>query len=337
MKVTFTSLKDVASFASTIIDDRKKNGLYKDLKDFLVRMSYVQKFNKKVLKSFIYSGVFDEYEGTRQDKLDQFEDMADYVKKLKDYRKKLNDGKVHKKLVEPEFNFTVYNHEMPAFDKILKEKEYSGMYITGGPVDEFKAIIDAHKVTPLDNIFSVIDDENDIEKKAIKGQLKIAGVIEDVKIKTSNKGNSFRTFNLEDETHTINCVYFGKRDNKGKDLQLELIQDDNPVILEGEVRIDDFGVTFTVKNIISLHNEMEGKKRMKGIIKVKVTDDREKDLKRIGYQLKNIHYLEGDMDVVVVYNGKEKVFRPKVALTSELSQELKKIVGDNNVEIEYIK
>ncbi|MCX4384159.1 MAG: DNA polymerase III subunit alpha, partial [Parabacteroides distasonis] len=48
-----------------ILEERKKHGLFKNLKDFIERMS-VKELNKKTIENFIKSGTFDSLPGTRK-------------------------------------------------------------------------------------------------------------------------------------------------------------------------------------------------------------------------------------------------------------------------------
>jgi DNA polymerase-3 subunit alpha len=84
-------------------------------------------------------------------------------------------------------------------EKLKKEKEVTGIYISGHPLDDYRLEIQTFTNASL----------NDIEK--VKGRdLKIAGIVTNTETKFSKNGNQYCRFTLEDFTGTYNFTLFGK-------------------------------------------------------------------------------------------------------------------------------
>ena len=284
------SIKGVASGAETIIAERE-NGDFISLEDFLKRMSQIPGFSiGRVCEALIYSGVFDVFGFTRLDLINQLTKITDFVKKYKTYRERLVDGKKHRVLVEPTLELEKTDKEFTHSVMCLKEKQYSGMYISGNPLDEYADIIK-------------------------KNRKAYAGVLEDYKEKISRKGTSFYslTFVIGDET--ISGVLF----------QDKLpVEKGEPVLIEGRMKEDDFGKNITVNNILSLKEIREAEQYLNDDIILYVEPDTvsSKELLEVLADAP-----EGKRTVYVNYLGKEFKLKEKIYLTVPLYKELKNRVS----------
>lgn len=247
------ALRNVGKMALPIISERNKNGLFKNLEEFIDRL--LSDINKKVLESLIYSGALDCFEGTRKSKITNVPEILDFIKNVK-------------KGQFPEIPFT-----LPVIDKIYihlksinfeptdeydkkylldKEYEYAGMFISGHPLDDYDDLL---KISGCLNISLIIPEENDDEFEEINtkeihsdydGQkVSIAGIIRDLKQLTTKRGEIMYMCSLEDKTATIKCVIFPKVAKAC----LSYIEKNNLVIFEGEVSCNDKGCQLIVGNI----------------------------------------------------------------------------------------
>ena len=67
-----------------ILKEREENGLFKNLKDFIERMS-VKELNKKTIENFIKSGTFDSLPGTRRQLMIVYSQIVDQVNRERKY------------------------------------------------------------------------------------------------------------------------------------------------------------------------------------------------------------------------------------------------------------
>lgn len=131
---------------NAIIDERKANGLFTDLFDFIERMSSV--LNRKSFESLLYSGAFDSFGYSRfQYSLPSAgeETFIDAVVKYADLYKRdtLNAetslfGEEELKPIRPEIAQMSPNMEVDEIDLLHREKELVGMYLSSHPLDKYQ-------------------------------------------------------------------------------------------------------------------------------------------------------------------------------------------------------
>ncbi|HNW71630.1 MAG TPA: DNA polymerase III subunit alpha [Candidatus Paceibacterota bacterium] len=130
--------------ADAIIDERKQNGKYKTITDFLERIKH-KNLNKKSLEALIKSGSMDEF-GERGALLANAEDMLLYnreVTKQSQNQNSLFGGNMNIKA--PEFQLKKVS-ESNQQEKLMWEKELLGLYISGHPLDRLRKKLESRDV-----------------------------------------------------------------------------------------------------------------------------------------------------------------------------------------------
>lgn len=313
-----SGIKGVSSSAKNIIEDRNKNGEFKSLKDFLYRMSFYQNFDKRTLESLIYAGVLDEYEGTRKDKLNSLVAMSEYVKNEKAYRKKVETYEEKKKEYEkalvlynngqgkkprvpkepsgPTLEIFTTNEEMPEFDKLMKELEYSGMFLTGNPMDLFK---------------DVIKDAEDCSSVK-KGKQNICGIVQELEKGTTKNGKTYYRFKLINNG-SLSCVSFE-----------EEVIEKTVVKLSGNVSVDEFGASMVVNKVTNLLEEQNFINNLNDILVI--TDDR-----KLAKQIQALNFPKGTRMVRILFEGNIRVLVKNVSLNVEVMEKMNQIVGHRQI------
>lgn len=297
IRAGISGVKGINAVAKKIIEERETSGEFKDLEDFIKRMSYYDNFSKKTLESLTYAGMLDDWCGSRLNKINQLDYFANYNKKIKDYRKKLTDGKKHRNLTEPVFEPVCDNTEMDMFELLTKEKEYIGMYISGEPMELFKKY--AGKCPDCSSL-----SETDST---------VCGIVQSVEKKVSRKGNPFYTFKLEN-----NGVISGiLSSNKGT------IQKNQVVKLEGKISKNEFGINISV-NVIEDLTEIRDVCETPKIVHVTVPN--QEALKKF----KALKFKEGSKKIIAVYKGQPKEFS-NILLDLPMAEQIIEIVGQPNI------
>ena len=162
-----------------ILEERKKNGLFKSLFEFCKRID-LRKVGKKSIENLIEAGCFDFTKWSRAELLESVDPMFEHsLKKQKEEAKGIMDFFSH---LEDEENHP-YNQppkvtKQQGKEEILaKEKEFLGFYLTGHPMDRYRTLIQELGCLPLSQL-----------SEASSGTIaKIAFIVESVKIKVSQK------------------------------------------------------------------------------------------------------------------------------------------------------
>ncbi len=191
-----------------IIAEREKNGFYTDMFDFISRV--VQKsVNKKSLESLAYSGAFDCFTSYHRaqyfnvpegDKLSGLEKIVSYGQ-----AKQANSignsntlfGNMSAAMEVPIPKIAIC--EPWTLTELLDyEKEVTGMYMSGHPLDHFKFELKYYGITRI-NDFNEIKETLHLQPNPGRG-LKVAGLIIDVQHRVTKTGKNFGSFSMEDFT-----------------------------------------------------------------------------------------------------------------------------------------
>ncbi len=138
-----TTIKNFGEgIANTIIEERKKNGQFKSLSNFLDRIKD-KNLNKKSLEALIKAGAMDEF-GERGQMLSNVENMLTYSKEAG--KASENQDSLFGTYVDGLNNVDnfrlVDGPKATATEKLGWERELLGLYLSGHPLDKFQKTID---------------------------------------------------------------------------------------------------------------------------------------------------------------------------------------------------
>lgn len=239
--ITFglSAIKGVGYKVSELIsEDRTKNGIYKNLEDFVKRLGPTV-INKKTLESLAKAGALDCF-GERNQFLAGVETILKYSRET---HKQTASGQMGLFDTEEKINESFNKLNLPDVEpadkkeRLTWEKEFLGIYLSEHPLDEYKHILK-----------SLTQPIKSIEDKA-KGRVRVGGIISKIKkiiTKRSKESMAFAT--VEDSTGQIEVLVFPKILMKNPDAW----QEDNIVIIEGSTNTKDGAIKLLadkVKNI----------------------------------------------------------------------------------------
>lgn len=218
--------------SNAIIEERKTNGAFKSIGDFLDRVTH-KNVNKKSLEALIKSGAMDEL-GDRGTLYGNIESMLEYNKEAKKMNAQqdslfggMDIGTAGFKMKE-----TV---GITKEEKLMWEKELLGLYISGHPLDKIREKLEN---MPM-NIKKVHEAELPILKEGVKRNrddsltVTIAGIIETVRIVMTKKNEQMAFIKISDFTGSIEAVVFPKLFADTK----TIFQPDVCIVLVGKVTL----------------------------------------------------------------------------------------------------
>lgn len=183
-KVSFGlyAIKNVGEKAlESIIEDREKNGSYKDIYDFLNRID-LTKANKRTLEFLIKAGALDSLGHKRSQLFEALDTLLPHFQKITQQKDEWENSLFG---LLDESAMTIEHpplKEIPEWDKNLmldQEKEFIGFYVSGHPLDEHKEILGA----------ICLKRKLDVEEAVDKSAFKIGGKIMSVNRKFTKAGN----------------------------------------------------------------------------------------------------------------------------------------------------
>jgi len=197
------AIKNVGhNVVKAIIEERKKNGPYESMSDFLTRLSPKQGespvLNKKSLESLIKGGAFENI-APRKELLDKLESLLSFSKEVQKTKQNKQTSLFGSEPGENnELLFTNGNKEKKlGKEEIQWEKELLGMYISDHPLN-------SHKKSLNKDIIQI----KDITKDKINKRIKIAGVINKISKFITKKGQIMLFVGIEDLTGKIEALVF---------------------------------------------------------------------------------------------------------------------------------
>ncbi len=191
-----SAIKNVGdNIVKAVTQERKENGPFKSLGNFLSRISS-KDLNKKSLESLARAGVFDSII-ERNQILSNIEDILEFNR---EHQKKKISGQ--RDLFEGKINLGSeirLASVQPASkkEKLEWEKELLGLFVTSHPLDDFKCVFEK-KASPLRKI------TQEIEGKKIR----VAGILSNLKKIITKNGKPMLFVKLEDLTDKIEIVVF---------------------------------------------------------------------------------------------------------------------------------
>ncbi len=237
--------------ADEIIAERNTNGPYTSLHDFVNRLD-AKCYNRKTLESLIKGGAFDSTGYTRK-QLMYFVDETPLLENASKRQKDRDAGQTSLFDLfadEPDSGFVEEvpepdGIEWPTRQLLAYEKEIMKIYVSDHPLRPYESQI--ANMTKY-QLGSLAESEEDIKSATF------VGMISNVAVKMTKRGNKMATFTLEDTTGHVDCICFDY-DKHG-----QFIQDDAIVKLKGSFEHSDRGNQIKAYEIIPLEIDDEADK-----------------------------------------------------------------------------
>ena len=248
-------IKNVGKASDIIINERNENGSYANLFDFILRYTRYESLKKNVMEALIYSGTLDEYEGTRLDKLNSLSSLSEIVKEIRDVRKNGQLLITDFLNVNNDYKIDVKGKEIPKQQKLSKEYEYAGFYITEHPLDGYKHYMKGKNLSLVASlkVETVNEEELDDSYEGVKqgDYVSVMGIVKglDEMVRRSD-GAKFARFRIEDASGDIEAVSYTKVYKAYR----QNIVEDNIAIFRCRVEIDDYGVKLIVMSVGDIVN-----------------------------------------------------------------------------------
>ena len=195
---------------ANIIDTRKNAGKYKDIFDFSEKVN-LQTVNKKNFEALAVAGGFDGIGSIKRSEYFALDPKGiPFIEHIMRYGAKVQTEKNNNQqsLFGASTGYDLQKPEIPKgqewskLEKLNREKEVIGIYLSAHPLDDYRLEIDNFTNTTL----TEMKDLPSINGKDVT----IAGMITSAKVMTSKNGNFFGKITLEDYSDSWELALFGK-------------------------------------------------------------------------------------------------------------------------------
>jgi len=321
------TIKNVGTNAiEIIVEERKKNGNYKDFADFCERIQG-EAVNKKCIESLIKAGAFDSLGQNRATLLASFENIIDTIN---DENRKIMSGQItmfdfagtDASLEKNKYHFTVLD-EYNEKELLSMEKEMLGIYVTGHPLEKIKD--DIEKIATINTLKMTEITENG-ELSQDGQNVKYIGIITSVKKKFTKKNTIMSFLTVEDLYGTTEIIVFDSCYNRCSALLVE----ETIVTIEGRLSIrEDEPVKIVASNI----TEYKKVKVKPTTIKLDITNIEESKKEKLRGAIK---FFAGDKNNMKIYVIDNNELKPCGAIyaTEQVIKEFVEILGKDRVVVE---
>ncbi len=194
----------------TIVENRKKDGHYKSIFDFAKRID-LRAANKKAFENLALAGGFDCFSSTHR--AQYFSDEGDgitFLEKAIKYGAKHqeNENSAQVSLFGESSDVQIAEPQVPpceewgTMEKLAREKEVVGIYISGHPLDDFKIEMKTFCNATI-GLFTNLE-------PYVNRELTFGGVVTDVQHRVSKQGKGWALFTIEDYTDSYEFRIFGE-------------------------------------------------------------------------------------------------------------------------------
>jgi DNA polymerase III subunit alpha len=194
--------------STAIIEERKKNGPFKSLADFLDRVKD-RNLNKKSLEALIKSGAMDCFGVDRGVMMANLDLMLDYNKES--HNTNSDQTSLFGMMADASSVPTLKLLDAPraeSRDKLNWEKELLGLYISGHPLDKYREMMEKKEM----NIQKALTETKD------GGSVVLAGIINEVRLIQTKKNETMAFITVADFSGSSEAVVFPRTYNEYKTL-----------------------------------------------------------------------------------------------------------------------
>ena len=207
-----SAIKSVGGAAAdVIIEEREKNGPYKNIFDFIQRVN-LSACNRKCVESLVLSGGFDSFGSMKREdffaKNTKGETFIEtlirygqlYQNEMAQARNSLFGGDNAVEIATPPI---IKGEQWSDIERLNKEREYVGIYLSAHPLDEYRIV--------LDNLCNTKCSElNDISTLSDREDIILGGIVTSNQQKYTKNGKPCGFVNIEDYNGTGQLAFFGE-------------------------------------------------------------------------------------------------------------------------------
>lgn len=231
-----SALKSVGrSVIDAIVEEREQNGAYRDLKDFISRLSS-KEVNKRTIESFIKSGALDCFPANRRQMMMVYVQVMDAVNQEKKSAMTGQMSLFDLMGEEEKRQFDIPYPDVSEYEKeemLSYEKEMLGVYVSGHPLEDYDALMSKNIDATTHDFLPDPETGESVAKDQI--MYTIGGMIagKTVKLTKTNQNMAFLT--LEDLLGSIEVVVFPKKYEEYRNI----LEQDAKIFVYGRAQISE--------------------------------------------------------------------------------------------------
>ena len=321
-------------FIQKVMAEREQNGRFTSLEDFALRM-YGTDLNKRALENLIKAGACDGFGLNRAQMLQVYELVLDAAANQKNRNVEgqlgmfdlLSDdtAPVMPAIAVPDIP------ELSAQERMALEKQTTGLYLSGHPMDDYRPMLRGMDVVPIGEILECF--ENGEETYQDEQIVNVAGIVEALKMKTTRSGSMMAYVTVEDDTGSMEMLAFSNILGQYG----AMLYENAAVILNGRISVrDEKPPQMVVNRVMPIGDMQDGDlaaaartaAAQNRTLYLRVTDSNSPAAKKL---LPILRMFPGTAKAVLYYADSGSRMGGRCALDERMLRELREQLGAENV------
>ena len=313
----------------SMVQKRNEGGPFKSLEDFIQRMGEGE-LNKRAVENFIKCGAMDCFGYHRSELLAVYDTMMDSIASS---RKKNLEGQMGLfSMLQEEDKAAAIPipklAEMKKADLMLLEKETTGIYLSGHPMDDYRHLLKGTHVVPIGTL---LDEESSYQDDQI---VSVAGIVQSIKMKTTRNNSMMAYITIEDDTAAIEMLAFSNVLSQYGNYMRE----NAPVVITGRLSLRDDKESQIVINRarpmsdftdrVVVPEPVAAPQKLNGTLYLRLPSESDPAYRKVKAI---INMFPGDSKAVVYFADTKLRRGAQCDLDSRMLKELENLLGNGNV------
>ena len=313
----------------SMVAKRSEGGPFRTMEDFLQRMGEGE-LNKRAVENFIKCGAMDCFGHHRSELLAVYDSMMDSVSST---RKRNLEGQMglFGMLEDDDKAAEIPIPKLPELskaDRMLMEKETTGIYLSGHPMDDYRAML---RNTHVIQIGKLMEEDSPYTDDQI---ISVAGIVQSVKMKTTRNNSMMAYVTVEDDTASIEMLAFSNVISQYGGY----LKENQPVVIVGRLSLRDEKEPQIVINRARPMSDFENDAPAiepdqksavhTGTLYLRLSGEDDVLFPKIRAIL---NMFPGDSQVVLYFADSKQRRGTRCALDERMLKELKNVLGEENV------
>ena len=324
-----TALKGVGrAFMTGMLKERTEHGPFTDFMDFCERM-FDQELNRRVLESLIKSGAFDSMGCRRSQLMQVYGQVLDGIaeSRRRNVEGQLDlfgmGGQEEQNVVQPALVLPDIP-EYSAAELMTMEKETTGLYLTGHPMDQYRELVRRRGAVPIGSIMTDFAREEGPQEYRDGQRVIVAGIVAAYKTRTTRNNTLMAYVNLEDDTGGMELLCFSRvMDESGG-----YIRDNSALLVTGKISVRDEKEPQIMVDSIRPLSDLGEPDQQEQVLWLRLPSREDPRMRKVRLALS---FFPGEQQAILYFEDCKKRVGTRCQIAPSLVKEMKERLGENNV------
>ena len=324
-----TALKGVGrAFMTGMLKERTEHGPFTDFMDFCERM-FDQELNRRVLESLIKSGAFDSMGCRRSQLMQVYGQVLDGIaeSRRRNVEGQLDlfgmGGQEEQNVVQPALVLPDIP-EYSAAELMTMEKETTGLYLTGHPMDQYRDMVRRRGAVPIGSIMTDFAREEGPQEYRDGQRVMVAGIVAAYKTRTTRNNTLMAYVNLEDDTGGMELLCFSRvMDESGG-----YIRDNSALLVTGKISVRDEKEPQIMVDSIRPLSDLGEPDQQEQVLWLRLPSREDPRMRKVRLALS---FFPGEQQAILYFEDCKKRVGTRCQIAPSLVKEMKERLGENNV------